>query len=303
MAVSMEPKELVISRDVRQGVRQEVLQRAAVSNKPKVVHKCNNIKVKQEVLKHGCAAGTSKETDRCIINCVRQSKKQHRMCCWFCGKVGHKKVECFARENSRNMAKKTSEDGCNSGRSDLEVDQEASSLEPGHEVICGTKGKEIERTLGVDGKGLMVKKTTHEESQVLNRRWSKGSSTGASGRDAVLVIPLQQGLRRMVYSGTENTYLMGEKNMVWCTSRGEKSTFGVEVSRPCGVKMLSWSRVDLESNGVSWRYGKKNKLEEQVNDLKKMNKCIPRKGKLHLMLWNMFILWIPWKLEFQECKE
>ncbi|KAF2610147.1 hypothetical protein F2Q70_00013072 [Brassica cretica] len=39
---------------------------------------------------------------------------------------------------------KTSEDGCSSGRSDLEVDQEASSLEPGHEVVCGTKEKEIE---------------------------------------------------------------------------------------------------------------------------------------------------------------
>ncbi len=33
--------------------------------------------------------------------------------------------------------------------------------------------------------------------------------------------------------------------------------------------MLSWSRVDLESKGVSWRYGKRNKLEEQVYDLKK----------------------------------
>ncbi|KAF3531388.1 hypothetical protein DY000_02041454 [Brassica cretica] len=95
-----------VRRDVRQGVRQEVLQRAAVSNKPKVVHQCNNTKVRQEVLKHGCAAGTRKETDRCISNCVRPSKKQHRMCYWFCGKVGHKKVECFAREKSRNMAKK-----------------------------------------------------------------------------------------------------------------------------------------------------------------------------------------------------
>ena len=143
-----------------------------MSNKPKVVHQCNNMKVRQEVLKHGCAAGTRKETDRCISNCVRPSKKEHRMCCWFCGKVGHKKVECFAREKSRNMAKKvnktftkprrveevslaksglldeikdeTSEDGCSSGRSDLEVDQEASSLKPGHEVVCGTKEKEIE---------------------------------------------------------------------------------------------------------------------------------------------------------------
>ncbi|KAL0796171.1 hypothetical protein Bca101_067548 [Brassica carinata] len=94
------------------------------------------------------------------------------MCCWFCGKVGHKKVECFAREKSRNMAKRvnktftkpkrveevfvaknglldeikeeTSEDGCSSGRSDLEEGQEASSLELGHGVVHSTKGKEIE---------------------------------------------------------------------------------------------------------------------------------------------------------------
>ena len=33
--------------------------------------------------------------------------------------------------------------------------------------------------------------------------------------------------------------------------------------------MLSWSRVHLESKEVSWRYGKKNKLEQQVYDLKK----------------------------------
>ncbi|KAF3510215.1 hypothetical protein F2Q69_00004193 [Brassica cretica] len=64
------------------------------------------MKVRQEVLKHGCATGTRKETDRCINNCARPRKKQHRMCCWSCGKVGHKKVECFAREKSRNMAKK-----------------------------------------------------------------------------------------------------------------------------------------------------------------------------------------------------
>ncbi|KAL0754498.1 hypothetical protein Bca101_092166 [Brassica carinata] len=94
------------------------------------------------------------------------------MCCWFCGKVGHKKVECFARVKSKNMAKKvnktfikpkrveevllaksglldkvkeeTSGEGCNSVKSDLEVDQEASRLEPGHKVFCGTKEKEIE---------------------------------------------------------------------------------------------------------------------------------------------------------------
>ncbi|KAF3564714.1 hypothetical protein DY000_02016971 [Brassica cretica] len=190
-----------VLRDVQQGVRQEVLQRVAVSNKPKGVHQCNNMKVRHEFLKHGCATSTRKETDWCISNCVRPSKKQHRMCCWFCGKVGHKKVECFAREKSRNMAKmaETSEEGCNTVKSDLEVDQEASNLEPEHEVVCDTKGKEIEvrqevmrddlqegdseitprqykrvqRALGVDGEGLMVKKTTHEGSQVLNRSWSK----------------------------------------------------------------------------------------------------------------------------------
>ena len=52
----------------------------------------------------------------------------------------------------------------------------------------------MQRALGADGEGFMVKKKTHDGSLVLNRSWSKGSSTGASDRDAVLVIPLQQGL-------------------------------------------------------------------------------------------------------------
>ena len=38
----------------------------------------------------------------------------------------------------------TSKEGCRSGRKDLEVDQEASSLEPGRGVVYGTKGNEIE---------------------------------------------------------------------------------------------------------------------------------------------------------------
>ncbi|CAG7863893.1 unnamed protein product [Brassica rapa] len=53
------------------------------------------------------------------------------------------------------IKEETSEEGCSSGRSELEVDQGASSLEAGHEV----------RALGVDGEGLMVKKTTHDEAR------------------------------------------------------------------------------------------------------------------------------------------
>ncbi|KAF2551969.1 hypothetical protein F2Q68_00035754 [Brassica cretica] len=68
-----------LAEELAAGVRPEVLQRVAVSNKPKVVHQCNTMKVRQEVLKHGCAAGTRKEIDRCISNCVSLSKKQHRM--------------------------------------------------------------------------------------------------------------------------------------------------------------------------------------------------------------------------------
>ncbi|KAF3560446.1 hypothetical protein F2Q69_00013915 [Brassica cretica] len=119
------------------------------------------------------------------------------MCCWLCGKVVHKKVECFAREKSINMAKKvnktfiepkrveevvlaksglldeikdeTSEEGCSFGRKDLEVDQEASSLEPGRGVVMSA--------LSAYGEGLRIKKTTHEGSQGQNKSWSKGSST------------------------------------------------------------------------------------------------------------------------------
>ena len=52
----------------------------------------------------------------------------------------------------------------------------------------------MQSALGVDEQGLMVKETTHEGRQVLNRSGSRGSSTGASDRDAVLVILLQQGM-------------------------------------------------------------------------------------------------------------
>ncbi|KAF2581829.1 hypothetical protein F2Q68_00001097 [Brassica cretica] len=102
----------------------------------------------------------------------------------------------------------TSEDGCSSVRSDLQEDQEASSVESGHEVVYDTKGKEIEvhqevRALGADGEGIMVKETTHEGSQFLNRSGSRGSSTCASDRDAVLVIPLQQGCVMIIHEETD----------------------------------------------------------------------------------------------------
>ena len=48
--------------------------------------------------------------------------------------------------------------------------------------------------------------------------------------------------------------------------------------------MLSWSRVDLESKGVSWRYGKRNKLEEQVYVLKKEKYVHSQKKKVALIV-------------------
>ncbi|XP_048632630.1 uncharacterized protein LOC111214674 [Brassica napus] len=140
-----------VRRDVRQRVQQEGLQHVDVSNKSKTIHHYSNMNVRQEFLKHDCASGTRKETDQCIINCVRPNKKQHRMCCWFYGKVGHKKVMCFAREKSRNMAKKVNKmfiklkrvEEVVLAKSDLEEGQEASNLEPGHGVDYGTEWNEI----------------------------------------------------------------------------------------------------------------------------------------------------------------
>ncbi|KAL0854323.1 hypothetical protein Bca101_059475 [Brassica carinata] len=42
------------------------------------------------------------------------------------------------------IKEETSEDGCSSGRSDLEEDQEASSVESEQGVVRDTKGKEIQ---------------------------------------------------------------------------------------------------------------------------------------------------------------
>ena len=55
----------------------------------------------------------------------------------------------------------------------------------------------------MDEEGLMVKETTHEGNQVLNRSGSRGSSTGVSDRDAVLVIPLQQGCVMIIHEETD----------------------------------------------------------------------------------------------------
>ncbi|KAF3542340.1 hypothetical protein DY000_02003334 [Brassica cretica] len=87
----------------------------------------------------------------------------------------------------------------------------------------------------------MVKKTTHDGSQVLNRSWSKGSSTGASAHDAVLVIPEENDdvlVKRMHIS-------WGRKS--WCGAHlvGEKSTFGVKVSR-WGTWLLNQKNVVLD---------------------------------------------------------
>ena len=41
------------------------------------------------------------------------------------------------------VKEETLEEGCSSVKCDLEDDQEASNLDQGHEVICGTKEKEI----------------------------------------------------------------------------------------------------------------------------------------------------------------
>ncbi|KAL0847470.1 hypothetical protein Bca101_020716 [Brassica carinata] len=115
------------------------------------------------------------------------------MCCWFCGKVGHKKVECFAHEKSKNMAKKVNKTFTKPKRIEevLLAIRRSRSIKSGagQGVVHGTKGKEIEQSaLGVDEEGLMVKETTHEGSQVLNRSGSEGSLTGALEHDAVLVI-------------------------------------------------------------------------------------------------------------------
>uniref|UniRef100_A0A0D3ECV2 Uncharacterized protein n=1 Tax=Brassica oleracea var. oleracea TaxID=109376 RepID=A0A0D3ECV2_BRAOL len=141
----------------------------------------------------------------------------------------------------------TSGEGCSSVESDLEVDQEASNLELGHEVVCGTKEKEIERALGVDEEGLMVKKMTHDGSQVLNISWSKGSST-------------------------EYAYLMGEKIMVWCTSRGGEKhilcgSFQGSSHRSAMRRALDLTLAEKKMNLAEWALNcyKKGMLDQIVD--------------------------------------
>ncbi|KAF3594662.1 hypothetical protein DY000_02020090 [Brassica cretica] len=68
----------------------------------------------------------------------------------------------------------------------------------------------------------MVKETTHEGSQVLNRSGSRGSSTGGEvvmfwSKECISHGGEEHGDGRPEVDGA---YLMGEKSMVWCTSRG-----------------------------------------------------------------------------------
>lgn len=71
-----------------------------MSNKPKMVHQCNNIKVTQKALKGRCACGTRKKSDRCISNCVKGTRKNIKCDVSSVKKVRHKKVDCLAREKS-----------------------------------------------------------------------------------------------------------------------------------------------------------------------------------------------------------
>lgn len=60
-----------------------------------VVNQCADIKTRQKVLKYGCAFNIKGVIERYINNHVRRNKKQHYMCCWFCGKFEHKKMDCI----------------------------------------------------------------------------------------------------------------------------------------------------------------------------------------------------------------
>ena len=72
---------------------------------------------------------------------------------------------------------------------EIEVRQKVmrDDLQESDSEIIPIQLQRLQSALGADGEGLMVKMTTHEGSQVLNRSWSKGSSTGASDLNAVVI--------------------------------------------------------------------------------------------------------------------
>ncbi|KAF3598246.1 hypothetical protein F2Q69_00034475 [Brassica cretica] len=74
------------------------------------------------------------------------------------------------------IKEETREEGCDSVRVRLYIDQEAPILKPEQEVFHRTY---IKCALNVDEEGLVVKMMTHEVSQTLDRSGSSGSSTDA----------------------------------------------------------------------------------------------------------------------------
>ncbi|KAF3543034.1 hypothetical protein DY000_02005283 [Brassica cretica] len=163
----------------------------------------------------------------------------------------------------------TSEDGCSSVRSDLQEDQEASSVESGHRVFCDTKGKEIELRQEV------MRDDLQGGSWSRRRHMKVARSSTEVGREVarqVHQIVMQYLLFRcnrgcvMIIHEEADSWIMhiswGRK--AWCGAHlvGEKSTFGVKVSRLCGVKVF-----ELESR----RLGEQESILEiwtQVYDLK-----------------------------------
>ncbi|KAF3538393.1 hypothetical protein F2Q69_00019977 [Brassica cretica] len=148
-----------------------------------------------------------------------QSREQYEDLAEELAAVGHKKVECFAREKSRNMDKKVNKTFTKPKRVE-EEDQEASSVESGHGVVCDTKGKEIEVHQEVmrddlQGRGSWSRR---RHMKVARSSTEVGREVARQGENGdVLVLSMHISWGRKAWCGA---HLVGEKN-----------TFGVKVSR------------------------------------------------------------------------